>query len=469
MNIVGRAEEILEFDRIYRSDKSEFVTVYGRRRVGKTFLIKEYNSHQFSFYITGLKKGNLQIQIDNFYDTLLTNFKLKKNESRATDWIGAFNHLKNYLSKINKKKKVVFFDELPWLATSHSDFMVALEHFWNQWASGRKDIILIVCGSAASWMIKNILKDKGGLHNRVTRRVKLLPFTLKECQLYFKKRKFNWTQYEIARVYMCLGGIPFYLSLLEPEWSVAQNIDRLCFKENGILRGEFNELYESLFKNASNHLKIVKTLGSKQKGLNRLDIIKATKLADAGSTTRILEELEECGFINKYFTYGKLKRDAVYQLTDYFSLFHLKFIANSSSLDKNYWMNKIDIPAQRVWSGHTFELLCLHHIDQIKAKLSIAGIETTSSVWQNSDAQIDLLIDRRDNVVTLCEAKFSVGKYLIDKKYFENLQNKISSLRKITPNSKSIQLAFISTFGLENSKYNTALSQQNIVLEDLFM
>ncbi len=468
MDIIGRIEEIKEFQAILASNKSEFLVVYGRRRIGKTFLIREYFKDQISYHITGLADGNKQQQIDNFYTILLKNYKLKKNENKATTWLGAFEHLQQYLAKQSKKKKVVFLDELPWLATAKSDFMLALNNFWNHWASSRKDIVLIVCGSAASWIIENVLQDKGGLHNRVTRRIKLLPFTLKETELFLKKRKFNVTQYEIAKLYMCLGGIPFYLDLLNSNISIAQNIDKLFFTQNGALRNEFYELYKSLFKNATKHIAIIKIMAQKAKGMSRLDIIKYSKLPNAGSTTRILEELEESGFITKYQNFGKLSRDTVYQLTDYFTLFHFKFIAKSSTIDKGFWLKKLESPSQNTWAGLTFEHLCLQHLDNIKLRLGIHTIDTHSSVWHNRNAQIDLIIDRKDNVITICEIKFSKEPFTIDKKYFENLQNKMAQIRQEISPTKSLQLVMITTFGLAESKYNNAIVNQNVLLQDLF-
>lgn len=469
MNIIGRNEEIKQFQQIIASEKSEFVAVYGRRRIGKTYLIREYFKDQITYHITGLPDGNKKQQIDNFYTILLKKFTLKKNDKKATTWLGAFEHLQQYLSKQTKKKKVVFLDELPWLATAKSDFMLALNNFWNHWASSRKDIVLIVCGSAASWLIENILQDKGGLHNRVTRRIKLLPFTLKETELFLKKKKFKVTQYEIVKLYMCLGGIPFYLDLLDSNISISQNIDKLFFTQNGALRNEFNELYKSLFKNAAKHIAIIKTMAQKTRGMNRSDILKYTRLPNAGSTTRIIDELEESGFITRYQNYGKLSREAVYQLTDYFTLFHFKFIAKSSLLDKGFWIKKLESPSQNAWAGLTFEQLCLQHLENIKYKLGIHAIDTHSTVWHTKKAQIDLVIDRKDNVVTICEIKFTKEPFMIDKRYFLNLQNKMAQFKPEITASKSLQLVMITTYGLAESKYNNAIVNQIVLLEDLFL
>jgi uncharacterized protein len=469
MEIIGRQAEKYEFQRIMSSSKSEFVTVFGRRRIGKTFLVREYFKDQFALHVTGLNKKNKKIQIDNFYTQLLKKYSLPKKDAPATDWFGVFEHLIAYLEKLKTKKKVIFLDELPWMATAQSNFLPALENFWNHWASGRRDIVLIVCGSAASWMIKNILSNKGGLHNRVTQRMKLLPFTLKETEMFLKKKRINVTRYEIVNLYMSLGGIPFYLDLLDNNYSIAQNIDKLCFTANGALHGEFNELYASLFKKPMNHIKIIKILGLKAKGMSRLQIMQQAKLSNGGSITRILEELEESGFITKFTHFGRTTRDAVYQLTDYFTLFHFKFIAKATMLDTGSWLKKIEHPTARTWSGFTFELVCMHHVHNIKVQLGIAGIDTKTTVWQNAQAQIDLLIDRADNVLTICEIKFSKAPFLIDKKTYENLQNKATVIQQEIPNFKSIQIVMVCTFGLQKSKYNGLFGNNVVTLDHLFL
>jgi uncharacterized protein len=468
MELIGRIDEKHELERILKSSKSEFVAVYGRRRIGKTYLIKNYFDEKFSFYMSGQNAVSLQVQIDNFYTELLKQYKLPKREKQATSWMGAFQHLIYCLERNNRAKKVVFIDELPWFATQNSNFLAALDHFWNHWASQRSDIVLIICGSAATWIINNILKNKGGLHNRVTRRIKLNPFTLRETELFLKRKRFNLSHYEIVKLYMCLGGIPFYLDLLDHGFSISQNIDRLCFSKNGALRGEFNELYSSLFTNSSMHVKLVQVLGTKSKGMSRLELLRLTKLPNAGSTTRVLNELEESGFISKYNQFGKISRDAIYQLTDFFTLFHFKFIQNSSTLDKNIWLKKIDQPSQRAWSGYTYEMVCMQHIEQIKTALGISGIESYSSTWQSKEVQIDLLIDRQDNVVNLCEIKFSTEKFLIDKRYFEVLQNKVACIRRELKKMKSIHLIMMTTYGLESSKYNDNIVVHSLTMDKLF-
>ena len=468
MKIIGRQYELSEFEKIKSSSKSEFVAVYGRRRVGKTFLIRHAFHNDFTFHFTGLANAKLDDQLKNFYTQLSKKHTFKKGIVPAVNWLEAFEHLIDYLSKQRTKKKTIFIDELPWLATSQSKFIIALEYFWNHWASARKDIVLVVCGSAASWMIQHLLKNKGGLHNRVTNRMKVNPFTLTECESFLKHKHFSISRYEITQLYMSLGGVPFYLDMLDKSKSVAQNINHLCFIKEGPLRKEFDELYASLFKSPEKYKAVIEALSKKAKGLTRTELLKLSKLSSAGSTTRILEELEESGFISKYMSYEKNERDALYQLTDFYSNFYFKHIKKASVLDKNYWFNAMDSNAYKTWCGYAFEQVCLYHIDEIKKALGISGVSTNSASWQNKNAQIDLLIDRNDYIINICEMKFSINEFTIDKNYFSNLNRKIDEFKLASKTKKAVHLTMITANGVKKNQYSNIIMQQNINLDSLF-
>jgi AAA+ ATPase superfamily predicted ATPase len=471
IDIIGRSKEIDFLDEIYQSDKSEFVAVLGRRRVGKTFLIRNAFQQEFSFYLTGYANASLDIQLDNFY-TVLKKYFPKLKEKKSINWVGAFQHLIKYLEQNKTKRKLIFIDELPWLDTPNSDFLIALEHFWNTWASARKDIVLIVCGSAASWMVNKLINNKGGLHNRITQKIKLLPFTLQECEQFIAQKKSVLDRYQIAQLYMVLGGIPYYWDQINRRQSAAQNIQRLCFTENGILRTEFENLLHSLFGQYDKHTAIVKTLSIKSKGLTRNEILKATKLKDGGSVTRLLSELEESGFIRKYNPFGKLNRDSLYQLVDFYTLFYFKFISTVNFVDDNYWLTLLDSSTYRAWSGYAFENVCLYHLPQIKRALGISGMHTQSASWRSrkvtNAAQIDLVIDRKDNVISICEMKFANETYEITKAYEANLRNKLAAFRSESKTKKALFLAFITTFGIVNNARAASIVQNNITLKDLF-
>lgn len=470
-SIVGRHREIEIFNKYYKSANSEFIAVYGRRRVGKTFLIRTVFDQKFTFQLTGIGNATLKQQLTNFHLSIQ-----KKDPTAsflpATSWIEAFQQLISFLEKNSDSKKVVFFDELPWFDTAGSGFIQALEHFWNSWASARTDILFITCGSAASWMINKLINNKGGLHNRVTGRIKLLPFTLSECEEFLNSKKTVLDRYQLIQLYMVFGGIPFYWDEVQPGSSAAQNIENICFAENGLLRNEFNNLYASLFSKSDRHITIVRTLAQKSKGLTRDEIITGSGLANAGSATRLLEELETSGFIRKYVPFGKKMRNSLYQLTDFYSLFYLKFIENSRLMEQNNWLSMIDSPKWRAWSGYAFEQVCMHHVQQLKMALGISGVQTEVSSWRSSTstqgAQVDLVIDRRDQVINLCEMKFSINPFTIDKSYAADMQNKIGTFRSETGTRKSVFLTMVTTYGLLQNSYSAALVQNDLSMDILF-
>jgi AAA+ ATPase superfamily predicted ATPase len=469
LTIIGRQKEINKLQRFYKSKKSEFVALYGRRRVGKTYLIREVFNKQMTFYLTGLANVGRKGQLSQFHAALLQYFPENEALKAADDWFIAFRQLIAAIEKQNSsEKKVIFLDELPWLDTRGSYFLSSLEHFWNTWASARRDILLIVCGSAASWMVKNLLNNKGGLHNRVTGRIKLEPFNLAETEAFFKHLGIVYNRYQIVLLYMVFGGIPFYLEQMDQGLSAMQNINELCFERNAPFRTEYHNLYASLFNKSERHIAVVEALASKKKGLNRQEIIKLSKLPDGGGLTRILKELEESNFIRKYQSFGKRERDSLYQLTDLYSLFYLNFIKNASSDDENFWMNAVEAPIFRTWSGYAFEMLCLHHIAEIKNALRIGGVQTAVASWHAPTSQIDLLIDRKDQVINLCEMKFSIHPFTINKKYAANLRNKIGSFKADTKTKKAIFLTMISTYGLADNQY-AGMVQNDLTMDMLFL
>jgi AAA+ ATPase superfamily predicted ATPase len=469
--IIGRKKELSVLEKVKTSDKSEFVAVYGRRRVGKTFLVREAFQQDFAFYVTGVANISMHQQLSNFHRAL-HKYHPGTSTIPPSNWFAAFEQLEEVLSKCKNPKKVVFLDELPWLDTAQSGFIQALDYFWNSFASARKDIILIVCGSAASWMINTLIHNKGGLHNRVTYRLRLEPFSLGECEAFFHHRSGVFSRYQLIQLYMVMGGIPFYLDHVDVGMSAGQNINRLCFQPDGILAEEFSDLYTSLFNKAEKHLTIIEALSKKAKGLTRIEIIELAKLSNAGSTTRILKELEESGFIRKYSSFGKKEKNSLYQLSDFYSLFYIKFIRGNHTLNEHNWINGLESPQQRAWSGYAFEQVCLAHLIQVKQALGISGIQTDSCAWTNTGKgdkrQIDLVIDRKDEVINLCEMKFSIKPFTIDKKYHTALRDKIETFRTATRTTKSLFLTTITTFGVTRNEYSNSLVQNSLKMDDLF-
>jgi AAA+ ATPase superfamily predicted ATPase len=468
MEIIGRYEEQLSLKEYVNSEKPEFVVVYGRRRVGKTFLIKEFFNKTFGFYVTGLANAKRNEQLENFNVTLNHYGKMPYPKSKS--WMDSFRQLIHLITHIKRKgKKIIFIDELSWLDTPRSGFLTALEYFWNSWASSQPDILLIVCGSATSWMIDKLLKNRGGLHNRVTRRMQITPFSLSECEEFFRHKKIVMDRRTMVESYMIFGGIPFYMDTMEKRFSLAQNVDKLCFSKNGALRDEFSILYASLFKNDEKHVKVVSALGKKAKGMIRDEIIEETNLQGGGLTT-VLEELEQCGFVRTYQSFGKKTKYAVYQLIDFFTLFHIHFIESKSNYG-NFWTTMSDNARHRAWTGYAFELVCLTHEEQIKQKLGISGVLTHSASWRSltsqPGAQIDLLIDRNDSVINICEMKYAKDEFPIDKKYAESLCNKRDVFIGESKTRKAVHLTMVTTHGVRRNDYHS-LIQSEVKMEDLF-
>jgi hypothetical protein len=475
MNIIGRKEEIKELERLYATSGSEFVAVYGRRRVGKTFLIKEVFKDRMTFWHTGLspydrdKKYLLRDQLQTFYYSL-QDYGLR-GETCPKSWLEAFRLLEKLLAqKDDGSRQLVFIDELPWMDTARSRFIPALEHFWNGWATRHDNIMLIVCGSATAWMEDNLINSKGGLYNRLNHEIKLFPFTLSECEEYFKSKEMMMSRYDVAQTYMVLGGIPHYLSLYEKGLSMPQNIDLLLFGKNAKLKIEFDRLFGSLFKNSEEYIKVVRLLAQRRGGYTRKEILKATGIKDGGGASDILKGLVASDFITAYAPFGEGKIER-YKLTDPFCLFYLHFIDGHKIIDPQFWQNNNLSPRLNTWRGYAFEELCFTHISQIKAKLGIAGVSSTESSWivENTEhkQQIDMLIDRSDNVVNLCEIKFYASAFAIDKQYDALLRDRTQTLIEHIPRKKTVHLTILSSYGLKQNEYSGQV-QSIVTLDDLF-
>ena len=469
--MIGRTDEQRRLLEAYNSEYSEFVVVYGRRRVGKTFLVREQFNYNFTFQHTGLARKNTREQLQSFQQSLR-----RQGYKRAPlpgNWIEAFDMLKDLIEWSEDKRKVVFIDEMPWIDAPRSSFMPALENFWNGFASARKDVLLIACGSATSWIVNKLLKNKQGLHNRVTCRIHLQPFTLNECEQYANDRKLALNRKQLMEGYMTLGGIPYYWSLLDKSKSLALNIDKLFFSKDGELRGEYDELYASLFNHPEKYITVIETLGKKRLGLTREEIIREGKLESNGQLTTILEDLENCGFIRKYNMIGMKNKSALYQLTDFYTLFYFRFIQNNPVNDEHFWSKSIGTGEYNNWCGLAFERVCLMHSQQIKKRLGISGIISSEYAWwvDNKEgkrgAQIDLLIDRNDGVINLCEMKYTKMPFHIDADYDATLQYKRSRFIETTHTRKAVHLTMVSAQGLQRNAYADDIQSQ-ITADDLF-
>jgi AAA+ ATPase superfamily predicted ATPase len=473
VKLVGRKQEIGTFQHCMVSSESKLIAVYGRRRIGKTFLIRKFFDGKFVFEITGLHGGEMTDQLTHFNQTLALSGFSPSAISAPSSWMEAFRLLMLYLDKKRGKgKKILFFDELPWMDTPRSNFLMAFENFWNAYCTKRSDIIVVICGSAASWMIKKVINNRGGLHNRVSEKINLQPFTLQETKAFLVEKGIKWSNYDIAQLYMTTGGVPFYLDAVKKGESVAQWIDRSCFNKNGLLYFEYDQLYKSLFEESHHHQNIIKALANAKQGLQRDQIIEKTSLSSGGTLTKALEELEQSGFIKTVIPYGVKLNGKMYQLVDFFTIFYHKFMVKKGVRQTDSWLKIVNGPSYTSWSGLAYERLCVNHISQIKASLGLQAIETVVSSWASdkdtSGVQIDLLISRADRIIHVCEIKFSKSIFTIDKSTAANLRNKLAVFGKTAP-KQNLFLTMITTYGTFDNEYYKELVQNSLTLDDLFI
>lgn len=474
--LIGRRPEQNVLRKVVQSEEAELVAVYGRRRVGKTFLVREFFRDRICFELTGVHDAPLAEQLQNFATALGQALHTGIRPATPSSWQEAFGQLIAFLSTLNTGRKwVVFVDELPWLASSRSRFLAALDHFWNSWASRQRHLIVIICGSAASWMIHKVIQHRGGLHNRVTRRIRLEPFTLGEALQYLQSRGVDLGHRQTLELYLALGGIPHYLKQAEPGRSAAQAIDDLCFSTTGALRDEFRQLYASLFEHSERHVKVIRALNKKRRGLTRNEILRAAGMPTGGGTTTLLEELVQSGFVLQTLPFGKSKKQSLYRLADEYSLFYLNWIEGHRSSGPEVWLKRQVSPAWKAWSGYAFENVCLRHAWQLKCALGIAGVETTESAWSHrasgdcpAGAQIDLVIDRRDECINLCEMKYSQSEFVIDNRYAEDLRRKRDVFREVTKTRKTLFLTLVTPYGVRDNEYRRELVAHCIESNSLF-
>lgn len=478
--LIGRKKEKAKLAQALISAEAEFIAIYGRRRVGKTYLLREFFGASIRFELTGMHGVSVREQLANFASALGRAKGLAEKLQPPANWREAFEQLGRHIESLGAAavggKHVIFLDELPWLDTPRARFCPALDHFWNAWASKRRDVILVVCGSAASWMVRNLVEAKGGLHNRLTRLIRLLPFTLGETREFLRSRGVELTDYQIVELFMALGGVPHYLKMAEPGRSAAQIIDRACFFAQGELRTEFDKLYASLFDRPEEHLALVRALAKSPGGLTRTELLAAAGFPSGGTATRRLDELAESGFIRVSVPFGKREKDAMIRLADEFSLFHCAWIAplGKKPAGDGYWLQLRGTPKWRAWAGYAFEGVCLKHASGIKAALGIAGVQTTETPWRVAGtdyapgAQIDLLIDRADATISLCEMKFSEGTFTIDKAYAAELRQKRDVFRRETGTRKNLFITFVTTFGTTDNAHAKELVHGSVRAEELF-
>lgn len=472
--IIARAAEIEELKRCYGSNRSEFVIVYGRRRVGKTFLVDTFFEKKYDFTYVGGHRLSKAKQLRGFAKALKKAAGMKLQPKFAS-WEDAFDALEEYIESLpQEKRKVIFIDEMPWIDTPQSEFVEALESFWNGWGARRADIMLIASGSASSWMMDKLVDNPGGLHARITNNIYIRPFTLKETEEYLLSRGIRWSRYQILQLYMVMGGIPFYLSLLDPSQTLIGNIDRLFFRKNAELKTEFDELYNAVFNKADKYLEIVSLLNGNHEGMTFTEIQKATSL-DGERLTTALKNLERCDFIISFQQFGNKSKGTLYRLVDFYTLFYYKFMDTIDSKDEQWWTHNYNSHSVESWQGYAFELICFTHLAQIRRCLGISGISTSASSWRyvptkNEDekkAQIDLVIERGDRTINLCEMKFSVGPFAIKKSYADDVRRRAQLFKEKEKTNYGLNITFVSTFGVADG-VNKDIVDSEVIAEDLF-
>lgn len=458
--LIGRQKEVRELQWAMESERSELIVLYGRRRIGKTFLVRSFFQDKYTFHFVGAHRKPRATQLANFREALI---RASGNDAlpELTDWHQAFLALEAYLEGCKDGRKVLFFDELPWADTHGSDLIDELEYFWANWVQNRDDIVFIACGSATSWMKEKMEDNQGGLHNRITHRIYLRPFYLNECQEYLQAHGFDWDEYQIMQCYMIFGGVPYYLSLLRPYLSLPQNVDNLLFQTGGDLRGEFDELYNALFRNADRYIRIVETLASRRQGFSRKEIEAKTGFS-GGGLTKMLDNLERCSFIVSYQHFGNTSKNMLYRLCDFYTIFYFRYLCGNNSRDEQYWQHHYMDRGVESWEGFSFEQLCLIHLPHIKQGLGISGMATEASAWrfipsaqdERKGAQVDLVIWRKDKMIHLCEMKFTESPYAITKDYAERLKARRNLFMEVTGIGRGVVLTMITPQGLaKNASY----------------
>ena len=476
--MVGRQPEITALKERYMSPEAEFIAVYGRRRVGKTYLIDETFKGLITFRHAGLSpaewhgKNLMAAQLDHFYQSLQLHGA--RPDHRPKDWLEAFFMLEMWLQSADTEgRQLIFLDELPWMDTPKSGFLTALEAFWNNWACHRHNIMLIVCGSASSWILDHLINNHGGLYGRVTYQIRLEPFSLRECEEFLLSKNIHYSRYDIVQSYMLLGGIPYYLGYLKKDLSLAQSIDDLFFSHQAVFRDEYERLFASVFHNAPAMKAIVEMLYTRNAGYTRKEICEQLGLSSGGVLTKELSALIASDFIMKYVPFGSSKREEHYKLTDPFCLFYLHYVRRQSGLDDHFWTDSQNTPPVVSWRGFAFENVCFNHIPQIKKALGISGVHSSQSAWSKREddpegAQIDLLINRDDHVINACEIKFYSEEFTVDKAYYMKLMHRQNLLRKYIPRKSSVYQTLITTYGLVRNEYGSIFTQV-VTLDDLFV
>ena len=493
--MIGRKKEIKLLNEICDLEESSLVAIYGRRRIGKTYLVnhmfKKYRQDCLFFEFTGAYDGDKRGQIDNFIDQVYEWFYVEPS-FEIKSWSDAFRFLKRTIDKEIKKrdsneKVIVFLDEVPWIDRSNKGgFLSALGYFWNTWCEPRENVVLILCGSNSSWIRDKILKNaRGSLYQRVTHQISMYPFDLKETKAYLLEQKgFMIDNKTVTDIYMIFGGVAKYLSFLNPNESSAENIDRVFFSIHGSMYREYDELFSSLFADKSDYYKsVIELLCTRRSGFSLSDISKAFNEKLGGKLRLAIAELEECGFIKGLSKYGNSVRGVNYMIVDPYILFHHKWIKGFSrndiaTLPNNYWLHKSSSQSYAVWSGYAFEIVVMVNIRLYLNAIGRLGFFSGVYHWQHmaksedeQGAQIDMVVNYGNNIFDILECKYYNSEYVISKEYAKNIKNKLSMFKKYGLYSKQkseLRLVFLTSYGVKMNAEAHSLNISRVCLDDLF-
>ena len=469
--MIGRQRELEDLTEYCRSSKAELICVYGRRRVGKTYLVENAFGGLFSFSATGSEDKRDRTQLKVFHNAL-RQFGCQERYM-PNDWFDAFGRLRSILESADvarsmEGRRVVFLDEFPWFASKRSEFLFAFADFWNSWASRQDDMVVIVCGSATSWIIKNLFENTGSLYNRITRQMYIAPFNLHETEQMAESLRLGWSRDAILQCYMVFGGLPYYIDMLDRRKSLAQNIDALCLDVHGPLKREVPHLMEATLGNSPLHRDILRKLSTSKAGIRRKDLVDSLQDGNSGSLKRALDDLEKCGYIRKYKNRYEKRKPTVYQLVDPFLLFSFRFIEGK---EPSSWSAFSGTQAYYAWRSNAFEIACLCHLRQIKHAIGISGVQTECFPWKSSmsdpGVQIDLVIERADKVTNLCEMKYTDEEFSIDEEHEQKLRYKRQVFLDESKTGNVCLLTLVSAHDLKESIHSWDIAA-TVTADDLF-
>ncbi len=449
--VVGRKEEQLILSKVLWNQEAQLVAVYGRRRIGKTFLIKSFFADKIkSINLIGSKRLKNKDLLSHFRDSIVTAGLVNTELPTPNNWNDAFKLLRLVL-ETNSDQILIFIDEVPWFERPKSNFIGEFEHFWNSYATNRENLKIILCGSATSWMLKKLIYNKEGLHNRFTARINLKPFSIQEANEFLLSKSIKLTSKNLLELYLSIGGIAEYLKWIDKANSSAVIINDLCFKTSGNLFEEYESLVPALFSDPEKYNRLILALTKKTQGSTFKELEQLSGVAKGTTLARMLTELELNSFVTAYtpYSWGNVK---LYRLTDPYLIFYHKWIQSIKKqgvpVPENYWMQTFNSQSFRIWTGYSYETFCFTHISDILKQIGISGMRVKPSIWRSKlskqGAQIDLVLERADHIINLCEIKFHTQPIVLDDKLENELMRKVSIFQEETKSKTEIVPLLIS-------------------------